>query len=140
VAPREEARDLPVGQGGGGAEPAQEGVAPEFLQFPPTAGGRELEGTGGIEYAGGGDDMHVRVPEEKIADGLHGDDEAGLAGEAGGALAEPDGEGGLSGAVEFVEQSAVGPKHGANQPGHGEHDVPVRYGRAHGVGDEGAFV
>lgn len=90
----------------------------------------------GIEDPGGGDDMHVGMPEEKIPEGLHGDDEARLAGGAVGAEAEPVGDGEMGGVVEVVEQRAVPEEERADEPEHGENNVSMGHGRADGVGDE----
>ncbi len=45
----------------------------------------------------------------------------------------------MSGVVEFAEQSAVELEGVANQPGDGEHEVPVGHRSADLVGDEGAL-
>ncbi len=57
----------------------------------------------GGEDPGGGDDVDVGVPEKKVAEGLDGDDEAGLAVGLAGAQAEPGGEGGVRGEIEMAE-------------------------------------
>ena len=134
-----ETGDVPVGQGACGSQPAEEGVTPEFPQLLPSARECQMEYAVGVEDPGGGDDMYVWVPEEKIAERLHGDDEARLAGRAVGAEAEPGGDGELGGVVKVVEQRAVPEEERSDEPGHGEDKVPMGHGRAHGVGDEGAL-
>ena len=83
----------------------------------PTAGGGEVEGAVGGEDPGGGDDVDVGVPEEKVAEGLDGDDEAGLAVGLAGAQAEPGGEGGVRGEIEMAEASAVVAEERAEEAG-----------------------
>jgi hypothetical protein len=99
---------------------------------------------------GGGEDLEValgaprfsrgaKTSEQKIAESLDGDDEARLAFRLSGALAEPGGDCGVGGVVEFAEQGAVELEGVANQPRDGEHEVPVGHPGANLVGDEGAF-
>ncbi len=90
--PRQKTRDVPVRQGAGGPQPAEQGVAPEFLQLLPAARGGEVKGAVGFKNARGGDDMHMGMPEEKIAERLDGDDQARVAGGAAGSIAEPRGD------------------------------------------------
>ena len=98
-----------------------------------------MEGAVGGEDPGGGDDVDVGVPEEKVAEGLDGDDEAGLAVGLAGAQAEPGGEGGVRGEIEMAEASAVVAEERAEEAGEGEDDVAVGDGGADGVGDEGTL-
>ncbi len=130
---------MPVGEGADVAQAAQDGVAPEFRKILPAAGrGRAKIAVGG-EHAGGRQHVHVGVPEEKVAERLDGDDETGLAFGLGAALAEPGGDCRLGGVVEFAEQGAVELEGLADQPGKGEHEVPVGHRGANLVGDEGAL-
>jgi hypothetical protein len=76
-----------------------------------------VEGAVGGEDPGGGDDVDVGVPEEKVAEGLDGDDEAGLAVGLAGAQAEPGGEGGVRGEIEMAEASAVVAEERAEEAG-----------------------
>jgi len=86
-------------------ESFENGLSPEIGDGLPTAGGGEVEGGVGGEDPGGGDDddVDVGVPEEKVAEGLDGDDEAGLAVGLAGAQAKPGGEGGVSGETEMAD-------------------------------------
>jgi hypothetical protein len=47
--------DLPVGEGAGFAQAAQDGVAPEFGEFPPAVRWGEVKVTVGREY------IHLQV-------------------------------------------------------------------------------
>jgi hypothetical protein len=73
----------------------------------------------GREHAGGGQHVDVGMPEQKVAEGLHGDDEARLAFGLSGALAEPSGDRRVDGVVEIAEQGPVELEGVANQPGGG---------------------
>lgn len=137
VAPVLQFGDLPVGEGTGGAQPVEEGVAPELPQLLPAAREGQMEPAVGVEDSGGGDDVDVRVPEEKIAESLESHDKPGLAGGTVGAEAKPGGDGEMSGVVEVIEQRAVPEEERADEPGHREHDVAMGHGCADGVGDEG---
>jgi hypothetical protein len=130
---------LPVGEGAGVAQVAQNGVAPELRKLPPAAGRGEVKIAIGGKHAGGGQLVDVRIPKEKVPKSLHGDDEARLAFGLSGALAEPSGDRRVSGVVEFAEQGAVELEGVADQPGDGEHEVPVGHRGADLVGDDGAF-
>ena len=98
-----------------------------------------MEPAVGVEDSGGGDDVDVRVSEEKIAESLESHHEPGLAAGAVGAEAKPGGDGEMGGVAEVVEQRAVAEKERADEARHGEHDVPMGHGGADGVGDEGTF-
>ncbi|MFM1749387.1 MAG: hypothetical protein RLZZ188_3053 [Verrucomicrobiota bacterium] len=95
--------------------------------------------TVGGEHAGGRQHVDVGVPEQEVPKGLHGDDETGLAFGLAGALAEPGGDGGVSGVVEFAKQDAVELESITDKPREGEHEVPVGHRGADLVGDEGAL-
>jgi len=95
--------------------------------------------TVGGEHAGGRQHVDVGVPEQEVPKGLHGDDETGLAFGLAGALAEPGGDGGVSGVVEFAKQDAVELESVTDKPREGEHEVPVGHRGADLVGDEGAL-
>ena len=107
MAPVLQLGDLPVGERASGAQPVEERVAPELPQLLPTAREGEMESAVGVEDSGGGDDVDVRVPEEKIAESLESHHETRLAGGAVGAEAKPGGEGAMGGVVEVAEQRAV---------------------------------
>ena len=99
VAPVLQLGDLPVGEGAGGAQPVEEGVAPELPQLLPTARECQMEYAVGVEDSSGGDDVDVRVPEEKSAESLESHDKPGLAGGTVGAEAKPGGDGEMGGVV-----------------------------------------
>ena len=139
VAPVLEFGDLPGGEGAGVAQAAQDGVAPEFGKWVLAAGRGKVEIAVGGKHAGGRQHVHVGVPEQKVAERLDGDDETRLAFGLAGALAEPGGDRGMGGVVEFAEQGAVELEGGPDQPGEGEHEVPVGHRGADCVGDEGAL-
>ncbi len=79
------------------------------------------------------------IPEQKVAEGLYGDDETGPAFGLAGALAESGGDCQVGGVVEFAKQGAVELEGVANQPGEGEHEVPVGHRGADLIGDQGAL-
>jgi hypothetical protein len=99
--------DLPLGEGASGAQPARAGVAPELPQLLPTASEGEMASAVGVNDFSGGDDVDVRVSEEKIAESLEGHHETRLAGGAVGGEAKLGDEGAMGGVVEVAEQRAV---------------------------------
>lgn len=107
VAPLEQAGEGVGREGAGFAEAAEQGVAPEFTEGFPAAGVGEVKGGVGGEDAGSREHVNVGMPEQVVAKDLHGDDEAGLAGGAGGAFAQPEGEDFVGGVVEFAEQGGL---------------------------------
>lgn len=139
MAPVLQLGDLPLGEGASGAQPVEERVAPELPQLLPTAREGEMEPAVGVEDFGGGDDVDVRVPEEKIAESLESHDEAGLADGAVGAEADPGVDGAMGGVVEVAEQRAVAEEERADEARHGEDKMPVGHWGADGVGDERTF-
>ena len=104
---------------------------------------REAAATGGILRGNGGfagvDGKAAVAPEEKVPKSLHGDDETRLPFGLPRVLAEPGGDRGMGGVVEFAEPGAVELEGVADQPGKGEHEVPVGHRGADLVGDEGAL-
>jgi hypothetical protein len=115
--------DLPVSEGAGVAQAAQDGVTPEFREISPAAGRGRVKIAVGSEHAGGGQHVEVGMPEQKVTKGLYGDDETGPAFGLAGALAESGGDCRVGGVVEFAKQGAVELEGVANQPGEGEHEV-----------------
>ena len=99
--------NLPLGDGASGAQPVQEGVASELPQLLPTASEGEMESAVGVKYSSGGDDVDVRVSEEKHAESLEGHYETRLAGGAVGAEAKLGDEGAMGGVVEVAGQRAA---------------------------------
>ena len=68
---------------------------------PPLGG--ELKGSRCIKHAGGGNDMHVRVPKKKITKSLHGDHKARLTNRILSAMTKPSGERAMRGEIKFTQ-------------------------------------
>jgi hypothetical protein len=128
VSPAREFGDLPVGESAGIAQATQDRVTPEFAEFLPAAGRSEVKIAVGGEYTGGGQHVHVGVPEEEVPKRLDGDYETGLPCGLAGALAEPGDNRGMGGVVEFAEQGTFVFERVSDQAGNREHEVPVRHG------------
>jgi hypothetical protein len=115
VAPLEQAGEGFGGQNVGVAQAAEEGVAPEFTQVFPAAGGGQVKMAVVGKHAGGGEYVDVGVPEEVVAKGLHGNDQSGLPGGTVGACTQPAGEEVTGGVVEFAEQGGGALKEAAQE-------------------------
>ena len=139
MAPLEQAGEGVGRKGAGFAEATEQGVAPEFAQGFPAASVGEVEGGIDGEHAGGGEHVDVGVPEQVVTKGLHGDDEAGLAGGAGGAITQPEREHFVGGVVELAEQGGLALKNSAQHAGEREDEVAVRDVLANLGGDGGGF-
>ena len=63
MAPVLQLGDLPVGEGAGGAQAAQDGVSPEFGEFLPATRWGEVKVAVVREHTRGGQHVHVGVPE-----------------------------------------------------------------------------
>ncbi len=98
-----------------------------------------MKGAVGGENTGGGEHVDVGVPKQVAAKGRHGDAEAGLAGRAGGAITQPQGEHFLGGVVKLTEQGGLASENSAQHAGEREHEVVVGAGLADVVGDGGGF-